>query len=317
MPVYEQVRHTMAPHRLRFPTAAQAFATLPKADFIIGDWTGASGIDADALAKATRCLVIFQPSSGFERIDTAAASTFGIPVANAPGENAVAVAEWTVMAILALLKEAWRNHAALDRGEWRMVEAAEQGVYELAGRTVGILGFGHIGQAVARRLQAFDLGALFYADPMPAPPEIEQALAATRLDLDELCTHSEILTVHLPLLPSTRGLLDGRRLALLPSHAIVVNAARGAIVDERDLCAALDGGALKGAALDVFSEEPLAADHPLHGRPNVLLSPHLAGSTNEARRRMIVSALTNLDRVLRGGDPFSVVNAVPGIPRRA
>jgi D-3-phosphoglycerate dehydrogenase / 2-oxoglutarate reductase len=102
----------------------------------------------------------------------------------------------------------------------------------------------------------------------------------------------------------------------MPPHAVLVNAARGDVVDEAALAAALDAGALKGAALDVFIQEPPAADHPLRGRPNVLLSPHLAGSTNEARAAMIASALGNLDRVLRGGDPTDVVNGVTGVPLR-
>ena len=137
-----------------------------------------------------------------------------------------------------------------------------------------------------------------------------------RVSVDELCEVSDVVTVHVPLMPSTVGLLDRRRISLLPVGAVIVNAARGPVIDEAALCDALDSGRVRGAALDVFRVEPLPLNSPLRGRPNVLLSPHLAGSTNEARRRMVSSALMNLDMVLRGGAPEHVVNGVSGVPRR-
>jgi phosphoglycerate dehydrogenase-like enzyme len=192
----------------------------------------------------------------------------------------------------------------------------EADVHEVADRTVGILGLGRIGQAVAARLAPFELRRLAYADVVGAPREIERQFGLERLEIDELCRVSDAVTVHAPLLPSTRGLLDARRLALMSPKTVIINAARGPIIDEAALCEALDAGRLRGAALDVFSVEPLPMDSPLRGRPNVLLSPHLAGSTNEARGRMVASALRNLDRVLRGGAPENVVNGVDGVPRR-
>jgi phosphoglycerate dehydrogenase-like enzyme len=289
------------------------FDVVTRADLIIGDWTHELGVDAELLDQAGRCLALLQPTAGTDGIDLQHAAALGIPVANAPGTNDRAVAEWTVMAILALLKDAWRHHAGVLAGRWDMLSAS---VYELGDRTVGILGLGRIGQAVAARLAPFELRRLVYADVVGAPASVERRLGLERVEVDELCAVSEVVTVHVPLLPSTVGLLDRRRLSLLPAGAVIVNAARGPVIDEAALCAGLDSGHVRGAVLDVFSIEPLPMDSPLRGRPNVLLSPHLAGSTNEARRRMIASALRNLDRVLRGGAPEHVVNGVEGVPRR-
>jgi D-3-phosphoglycerate dehydrogenase len=309
-PVHAELAPTLAQHTLVL-AGDRLDDELAAADFVLGDWTHETRLDAARLERATRCRCVFQPTAGVETIDLAAAAALGIPVANAPGTNDVAVAEWTVMAILALLKDAWRHHLGVLEGRWDMVDAARTGVYELAGRTVGIVGMGRIGQAVARRLAGFDLRVV-YADAYPVSelPELE------RMELDALFAAADAVTLHVPLSAATRGLVDARRLALLRPHAVLVNAARGAVLDEDALVAALDGGRLKGAALDVFATEPLPPRHPLRGRPNVLLSPHLAGSTNEARRRMIGGALGNLDRVLRGAAPEHVVNGVAGVPRR-
>jgi phosphoglycerate dehydrogenase-like enzyme len=313
--VHTELAGELAPHSLVL--ASPDGAGVRRAEYVIGDWTHQRTLDASELDRAERCLAIFQPTAGVQSIDIDHAASLGIPVANAPGANARAVAEWTVMAILALLKDVWRHHAGVLAGEWNMVAAARTGVYELGARTVGIVGFGTIGQGVAARLAGFELRRLVYADELAAPPEVEQRFGAERVDLDELLSISEAVTLHVPLLESTRGLIDARRLALLPRGAVLVNAARGAVVDEPALCDALASGQLKGAALDVFEREPLPPDDPLRGLDNVLFSPHLAGSTNEARERMLTITLRNLDGVLRGGEPSYVVNGVRGVPRRS
>jgi phosphoglycerate dehydrogenase-like enzyme len=314
-PVLSALRGELSPHSLVLPARSRdsVLDAVAPADVILGDWTHELGVDAEMLDRAGCCLAVLQPTAGTDSIDLEHAAALGIPVANAPGTNDRAVAEWTVMAILALLKDVWRHHAGVLAGRWDMVSAD---VYELGDRTVGILGLGRIGQAVAARLAPFELRRLVYADVAGAPASVEQRLGLEQVDVDELCAVSDALTVHVPLLSSTVGLLDRRRLSLLPAGAVIVNAARGPVIDEAALCEALDAGHVRGAALDVFSVEPLPPDSPLRGRPNVLLSPHLAGSTNEARRRMVASALRNLDRVLRGGAPEHVVNGVDGVPRR-
>jgi phosphoglycerate dehydrogenase-like enzyme len=317
-PVHVAVASDLAPHTLLIAGRSRAalLGAVAGADYILGDWTHELGLDAELLDRAGRCLAVVQPTAGTDGIDLAGAAALGIPVANAPGTNDRAVAEWTVMAILAMLKDVWRHHAGVLAGRWDMLSAFDSGVYELGDRVVGILGLGRIGQAVAARLAPFELRRLVYADVVAAPASVERRLGVTRVSLDELCSVSEVLTIHVPLLESTAGLLDRRRLALLPAGAVIVNASRGPVIDEAALGDALDSGRLRGAALDVFAVEPLPLDSPLRGRPNVLLSPHLAGSTNEARQRMIASGLLNLDRVLRGGAPEHVVNGVEGVPRR-
>jgi phosphoglycerate dehydrogenase-like enzyme len=316
-PVHALRHSELAPHTLVTVerTRAGVFDVVAGAELIIGDWTHELGLDAELLDRAGRCLAVLQPTAGTDGIDLEHAAALGIPVANAPGTNDRAVAEWTVMAMLAVLKDAWRHHAGVLAGRWDMLEAFDTGVFELGGRVVGILGMGRIGQAVAARLAPFELRRLVYSDVVAAPAEVERRFGLERVELDELCAISDVLTIHVPLLESTVGLLDRRRIARLPAGAVIVNAGRGPVVDEAALCEALDAGHVRGAALDVFAAEPLPADSRLRGRPNVLLSPHLAGSTNEARRRMISSALTDLDRVLRGGVPRHVVNGVEGVPR--
>lgn len=318
-PVHDSLRDELAPHVLVAAGRSResVLEAVASADVVLGDWTHELGLDAELLDRAGRCLAVLQPTAGTDGIDLAHARALGIPVANAPGTNDQAVAEWTVMAILALLKDVWRHHAGVLAGRWDMLSAFDTGVYELGDRVVGILGLGRIGQAVAARLAGFELLRLVYADVVAAPASVERRLGLERVSIDELCSVSEVLTIHVPMLESTVGLLDRRRLALLPGGAVIVNAARGPVLDETALCDALDTGRVRGAALDVFPVEPLPMDSPLRGRPNVLLSPHLAGSTNEARRRMVSSGLRNLDRVLRGGAPLHVVNGVEGVPRRS
>ncbi len=317
-PAYDALHAELSAHELVSAPRSRGglLEAVARAELILGDWTHSLGLDAELLDRAGRCLAVVQPTAGTDGIDLEHAAALGIPVANAPATNDRAVAEWTVMAILAMLKDVWRHHAGVLAGRWDMVSASDTGVYELGDRVVGILGLGQIGQAVAARLAPFELRRLVYADVVAAPASVERRLGVERVSVDELCRVSDVVTVHVPLLSSTVGLLDRRRISLLPVGAVIVNAARGQVIDEAALCDALDSGRVRGAALDVFSVEPLPLDSPLRGRPGVLLSPHLAGSTNEARHRMLSSALHNLDRVLRGGAPLHVVNGVSGVPRR-
>ncbi len=291
-------------------------AALPTADYVFGDWTGELRLDADALGAAARCRAVFQPTAGFQGIDVDAAAQLGIPVANAPGANAASVAEWAVMAMLAMLRRAWFEHQELRAGNWRMVQAAEDGIFDLAGRVIGIVGFGAIGRGVARRLQGFEPAEILCFDAVPVDEATLAATGSRQVELDELCARADVLTLHVPLLPGTRGLIDARRLELLPRRAVVVNSSRGPVLDEAHLRDQLRSGRLLGAALDVFTDEPLGPGHAWADVPNVLLSPHLSGSTVEARDRMIEEGLDNLRTVLSGGDPRHVVNGVRGVPRR-
>lgn len=314
-PVHQQLRDQLREHEFRVleqRTASGLYAAIGSADLILGDWTAEVGLTATALAAAGRCRLVVQPTAGFDSIDIGHARELAIPVANTPGANARGVAEWTVMAMLATLKNVVVNHERTGRGEWWMVEAAEEGLHDLGGRTVGILGFGRIGQGVARRLHAFEVREILYHDAYVGAPDTDLPVAAVD-DVDELCRRCDVLSVHVPLTPRTRHLIDRRRLALLGPDAVLVNTSRGAVVDEEALLAALQRRELKAAALDVFSDEPLSAPHRWQNVANVLLSPHLAGSTIESRERMVSGALRTLDRAIGGELPGTVVNGVAAL----
>jgi lactate dehydrogenase-like 2-hydroxyacid dehydrogenase len=173
---------------------------------------------------------------------------------------------------------------------------------------------GRIGQAVARRLRAFDVDRILYHHRSPVPETLTRALSLESVaDVDELCERSDVLTIHVPLSVETRHLIDRRRLRLLGPEGVVVNTARGAVVDEDALHGALSTRAIKAAALDVFSREPLTGPHRWHTLDNVFLSPHLAGSTVESTTAMITAALEALHDGLRNVLPRNIVNDVPAL----
>ena len=180
MPVYEGLRAQLEDHTLEFlepRTQEHLRERLRTADFVLGDWTHVLRLDPAELEAAVPCRLVVQPTAGYDSIDVATAAQHGLPVANCPGANARAVAEWAVMAILVALKNAIPNHERTRRGEWWMTKALEEGVYDIGGRTVGILGFGTIGQGVARRLHGFGVQIL-YQDAYQTIDELEGGMAA-------------------------------------------------------------------------------------------------------------------------------------------
>ncbi|MGO1973085.1 MAG: NAD(P)-dependent oxidoreductase [Propionibacteriaceae bacterium] len=313
-PVYDQLADTLPPHRLiDVPERDQSalLAAVTEADVIMGDWTAELKLTADVLRAAVRCRVVVQPTAGFDSIDVTEAKALGLPVVNTPGANARGVAEWAVMAMLATLKNLLVNHDRTKRGEWWMTEAADEGVYDLGDRVVGILGFGEIGRGVARRVHAFGVKEILYLDPQVDLDQLDDRIAVRKVtEIDTLFADSDIVSVHLPLTPGTRHLVDAEKLALLGEHGVLINTSRGAVVDEAALQEALRTRTIKAAALDVFGEEPLTGDHRWAELDNVLLSPHLAGSTVESRDKMVTQALESVAAALRGELPGTVVNNV-------
>jgi D-3-phosphoglycerate dehydrogenase / 2-oxoglutarate reductase len=318
-PVYRQVAATMPPHVLVPAAGADAVAlrqALTAATVIIGDWTGGIELTAADIAAAGACVAIVQPTAGYNCVDIGAAGRAGIPVANAPGANASAVAEWVVMAALMLLREVPRFDREVRAGSWPMVEAGRAGVLELRGRTIGIIGLGAVGIGVASRVAPFQPGAVLYVDVREAPPDITESLGLDRVSLPELMRRGDVVSVHVPLSASTRRLVSAGLLDLMGPASVLINTSRGGVVDSSALLAALRQRRIKGAALDVFDVEPLRAGHPWD-LDNVLLSPHLSGSTNESRDRMIGSCLQDVARVLRGEPPRHIVNGISGLRRPA
>ncbi len=291
-------------HRLPEDELARRMAD---ADIVLGDYTGATPITRRVVREAGQLKLIQQPSVGYNHIDIAACAEFGIPVANTPGANDLSVAEHTIMLALACLKRLTFYDAKTHQGEWLFMHAQRTGVFELAGKTYGLVGMGRTARAVAERLAPFGANLLYY-DLVRLGSEEEKKYQASFAPLDALLKTADLVSLHLPLTKETERIIDAEKLALLKPSAILINVGRGALVDEAALAAALRAGKLAMAACDVFTEEPPPPGHPLRGLANVILTPHLAGSTREAGGRIIDMALTNLIRVLKGEAPRWVLN---------
>jgi phosphoglycerate dehydrogenase-like enzyme len=287
-------------------TEDAAVAAVADADIVIGDFTFTVPITRRVIEAMTRCRAILQPSAGFQQIDHTAAAEHGIPVCNCAGANDIPVAEHTVMAGIALMRElAWTDRQ-IRAGEWPQFGRPNR---EVAARTWGIVGFGRIGKQVAQRLQGWEMHVLYFDAFRPSAEE-EAALGVEYSELDDLLARADIVSLHVPLLPDTRHLVDARRLGLMKPDAGLVNVARGGIVDEAALLETLRAGKLRGAALDVFEQEPLPAGHPFTELDNVILSPHTAGTVVEAQVRILKKTKANLNRVLTGEPLVDVVNGV-------
>ncbi len=249
-------------------------------------------VDAELIAAATQVRVVGRLGVGLDNIDLEACKARGIAVFPATGANALSVAEYVICTAMLLLRGAYLSTPAVAGGGWPR-EALSSG-RELAGKTLGIVGFGLIGRKVAALAGA--LGMQLYAfDPVSAA----EAPGVRRCALDELLRLSDIVTLHVPLTPQTRHLLDAGRLARMKREAILINTARGGIVDEAALARALRAGRLGGAALDVFADEPLPAGSPLAGAPNLILTPHIAGLTRESNIRVSAMIAERVAQALR------------------
>jgi (S)-sulfolactate dehydrogenase len=221
---------------------------------------------------------------GLDNIDLAACAARGIEVIPATGANAQAVAEYVIATAFVLLRGTYFSTAAVAAGEWP--RAALSSGRELHGRTLGLVGFGSIGRATARLGRAFGMTAIGVDPYVPPSADAWTDEATTPRGLDEVLREADVVSLHVALADATRGLVGAKELALMRSDAVLVNTARGGIVDESALAAALRAGALGGAALDVFEIEPLPAGSPLAGCPRLILTPHIAGVTRESNARV-------------------------------
>jgi phosphoglycerate dehydrogenase-like enzyme len=244
--------------------------------------------------------VIARVGVGFDSIDISAATEAGIVVTITPGANESTVADHTVAMALSLLRRLGDQDTAIRAGEWRRTGKDLAGT--LSGATVGLIGYGHIGQLVAERLRPFGAEIVAYDPHARGDDDV------TLVELDELLRRSQVVSVHCPLLPETRGLIGAEELALMQPDAILLNTARGEIVDEAALISALRKGELRGAGLDVFEQEPPASDSPLRELPNVLLSPHNAGLSQHSVAEMTRRATSSVIDVLGGRVPADVAN---------
>jgi phosphoglycerate dehydrogenase-like enzyme len=262
---------------------------------------GLEPVDEGLLGRAGCLRLIQRLGRGHDNIDVDAASRQGIPVCGMPDFNAESVAEHAVMLTLALLRRVFESTLLMKAGKWPIGEVVGQGIFELAGKVVGVVGLGAIGRAVAERMRAFDaLVCVADADRSKDRNEFEF------VELDELLRRADVVTLHVPLTPESEGMIGRRELSLMKPTALLINTARGALVDEYALADALTRRALAGAGIDVFSDEPLDPRHPLRRCPNVVLTPHTAGQAREAMERMVGLMLENLGRLERG-EPFQHV----------
>jgi phosphoglycerate dehydrogenase-like enzyme len=276
-------------------------------DIVLGDYTGITPITR-AVAKAAKKLkLIQQPSVGYNHIDISACKEFGIPVANTPGANDIGVAEHTIMLALSALKNLPYYNAGTHRGEWLFTEAQRTGIFELNGKTYGLLGMGRTARAVAERLTPFGV-KLFYYDIVKLSASDEKKYNAVYSSMEEILKTADVVSIHLPLLPETTKIIDAAKLALMKPSAVLINVGRGALLDEEALAAALREKKIAFAAVDVFAEEPPPPNHPFFGLPNIILTCHLAGSTRESGGRIMNMALENLARVLKGEKPLWLLN---------
>lgn len=255
-------------------------------------------VDEALLSKAKRLRVVSNMAVGVDNIDVAACTRRGIPVGNTPGVLTEATADLTMALLLSAARRLPEASADAREGRWRTWTPTAWLGADLNGATLGIVGLGRIGFAVATRAKAFGM-KIVYAN-RNANEEAERTLRATRLSLDDLLRQSDFVSLHVPLSSETRRLIDERALRLMKPTAILVNAARGGVVDMAALHRALSDGWIAGAALDVTDPEPLSADHPLYRLPNCLIAPHIGSATRGARRRMAELACENLLAGLEG-----------------
>ena len=270
-------------------------------------------IDAAAMDCAPSLKVVGRHGVGVDNIEIPAATERGIFVVNTPMAPAEAVAEYVVMAMIALPRNLIQADGAVRGGDWEF-RNRHHGP-ELLGKTIGIVGFGHIGRRIAEICSLGFGMKVLYTDVTPASPEEERRLDARRVELGELLSDSEFVTLNVPLVDATHHLIGADQLALMRPDAYLVNCSRGPVVDEPALVAALDAGSIAGAVIDVYEEEPVSPDNPLLGMDNVLLSPHCSGHSSESAQNLSMAA-ADVIRVLNGERPEFPVNDPPS-PRQA
>lgn len=278
---------------------------LREAEYYIG--FARPGTIGPAFFEAARRLRLVQLiSAGYDRVDIEAARRAKVPVANNGGANSVAVAEHTMLLILAVYKKLVWQHGNVVRGLWRPGNLTDTRLYELEGKTLGIVGLGNIGKKVARRAPGFDMRVQYY-DIVRLTEDQEDALGVRFALLEELLRTSDVVSLHVPLNQSTRGMMGEREFGLMKPGAILINTCRGPVVDEDALYKALTAGRIAGAGLDVLIEEPPPANHPLLALDSVTLTPHMAGPTWENWPKAFRNAFDNVQRVARGQKPLWVI----------
>ncbi|HZK59598.1 MAG TPA: phosphoglycerate dehydrogenase [Cryobacterium sp.] len=280
-------------------------AELATADAILV--RSATKMDAEAIAAARRLKVIARAGVGLDNVDIKAATAAGVMVVNAPTSNIISAAELTVGHILSLARHIPAAHGALAQGQWKRSKYSGVELYE---KTIGIIGLGRIGALIAARLQAFGTNIIAY-DPYITSARAQQ-LGVRPVSLDELLEQSDFITIHMPKTPETTGMISEAQFKLMKPSAYIVNVARGGLIDEDALYAALTAGTIAGAGLDVFVNEPPTGS-PLLGLENIIVTPHLGASTDEAQEKAGVSVAKSVRLALSGELVPDAVNVAGGV----
>jgi D-3-phosphoglycerate dehydrogenase len=279
---------------------AELMAKLPAYDALI--IRSGTNPDADIIASGTKLKVIGRAGIGVDNVDLAAATAHGVKVMNTPRANSVATAEQTMALMLALCRHTVASHNSVANGEWERTKFMGT---EIAGKTLGVIGFGYIGRLVARRAKAFGMHLVAY-DPY-IDETVVTAIGGNLVSLPELLRQADIITLHSVVTPETTNLINAETIAQMKDGVFIVNVARGKLVDEQALADGLQSGKVGGAALDVFWQEP-PTDSPLIGLPNVIHTPHLGASSKEAQTRVGVEIVEQVADALRGVEFRNVVN---------
>jgi D-3-phosphoglycerate dehydrogenase / 2-oxoglutarate reductase len=282
-------------------TRADLMAQVADADALI--IRSASKVDKEVLDAAPNLKLIARAGVGVDNVDIPEATRRGIIIMNTPDGNTVSTAEHTFGLMLSLARHVAQAHISMREGKW---DRKSFGGVELRGKTLGIVGFGRIGRAIAKRAVAFEMTVIAY-DPY-VTPEQGKAAFAEMVSLDELFERSDFITLHALLTDETRDLIRAETLAKMKRGVRIVNAARGALINEHDLAEAIKSGQVAGAALDVYAQEPPQPDNPLIGLPGIIHTPHLAASTEDAQTVVAVEAAQLIVDALLNGVTNNVVN---------
>lgn len=283
----------------RAQSAAELQRLLPGIQAV---YAGPDEFSAELLAsqEAAELRIISRWGVGFERIDVDAATAHGIVIAYTPGMLDEAVADYTFALLLSIARRIHTAHATMSAGEW-----APQWGHDVHGKTLGIIGCGRIGTAVARRAAGFNLRVLACD---PAPNEAAKNFGVEFVPLDSLLAQSDFVSLHAAVTPETKGLIGEAQLKQMKPNAYLINTGRGALVDEAALARALNDGGLAGAAVDAFVEEPLPAEHPFRTAKNLLLAPHQASFSNETGRKVSAACAEAIVDLMNGQRPKMVLN---------
>ncbi|HEV8713495.1 MAG TPA: 2-hydroxyacid dehydrogenase [Candidatus Binatia bacterium] len=284
-------------------SAAETAVAIREAEYLLGF---PRFLPDEAYTEAKRLKLVQVLSAGYDYVNIAGARKARIPICSNGGANSVAVAEHAIMLMLAVYRKLVTFHQNVAAGRWHQGVPRTVNIYEMEGKTVGLVGLGNIGRQVARRVKAFDAQVIYY-DALRRSPQEERELGVRYVPLDTLLATADIVSLHVPLNESTRRMINAQAFGRMKPTTILINTCRGEVVDERALIEALQQGRILAAGLDTQEKEPPDPHNPLLTLPNVTLTPHSAGPTVDSFRKRFHNGYANIERVARGQPPLWVI----------